>query len=128
MNQVQALIKPVKDEEDRLRMIAGDLGASDAVKHTPSDDISTLDDSLISEAEQKKVELANQKDATAINSILRDLDKENAKKKLEIAQAREQMNLKIAKCNNEDEKRKLMANLEKFEAGLNTQMRAEVDG
>lgn len=38
------------------------------------------------------------------------------------------MNLKIAKCNNEDEKKKLMANLEKFEAGLNTQMRAEVEG
>ena len=38
------------------------------------------------------------------------------------------MNLKIAKCNNEDEKKRLLENLEKFEAALNGQMKAEVEG
>ena len=38
------------------------------------------------------------------------------------------MNIKIARCNDEDEKKKLMANLEKFEAGLKSQMKAEVEG
>ena len=56
----------MKDEEDRLKMIAGDLGASDAIKHVHTDVLS-LDDSLISEAEQKKIEAANQKDDQVIN-------------------------------------------------------------
>lgn len=54
-----------------------------------------------------------------VNGIMRDLDKENSRKKLEIVQAREQMKLKIAKCNDDDEKQRLLANLEQFEANMN---------
>lgn len=37
MDQVKSLLKPVKDEEDRLKMIAGDLQQSDAIKHISTD-------------------------------------------------------------------------------------------
>lgn len=60
---------------------------------------------------------------------MRDLDKENAKKKLEILQAREQMKIKIAKCNDDDgEKKRLMDQLNGFEANLTDQMRQETEG
>jgi len=58
---------------------------------------------------------------------MRDLDKENSKKKIEISQMREQMKLKISKCNDDEEKQRLLKNLETFEEGLNSQMRAEVE-
>lgn len=41
---------------------------------------------------------------------------------------REQMKLKISKCNDDDEKQRLLKNLENFEESLNQQMRAEVEG
>ena len=59
---------------------------------------------------------------------MRDLDKENSKKKIEILQMREQMKLKISKCNDDDEKALLLKNLETFEASLTEQMKAEVEG
>jgi len=51
MAQVQSLLKPVKDEEDRLRMVAGDLAQSDAVKHAPS--TTDLDVSVTTDSESQ---------------------------------------------------------------------------
>ena len=36
INQVQALLKPIQDEEERLKMIAGDLQQSDAIRQDES--------------------------------------------------------------------------------------------
>ena len=62
MNQIQSLLKPVKDEEERLKMIVGDLHNSDAIKHVYTDfklnDVSTT----INDTEKRKIEAANEKD------------------------------------------------------------------
>ena len=62
MNQIQSLLKPVKDEEERLKMIVGDLQNSDAIKHVYTDfklnDVSTT----INDTEKRKIEAANEKD------------------------------------------------------------------
>lgn len=50
MNQVQSLMKPVNDEDDRLKMIAGDLQTSDAIKHVDTD-ASDLNVSVLTDAE-----------------------------------------------------------------------------
>lgn len=87
-------------------MIAGDMQQSDAIKHvlTDGDD---LDISVNTSMDNIGGETV--RDNAAINTILRDLDKENSSKKLEILQAREAMKIKIAKCNDdEDEKKRLL--------------------
>lgn len=124
MDQVKSLLKPVKDEEDRMKMIVGDLQQSNAIKHTPSENI---DLNISVDTSRDSVEA--QQDNAEVNNILRDLDKENSKKKLEILQAREQMKIKIAKCNDDDaEKKRLMDQLNAFEANLTDQMRQETEG
>lgn len=80
---MQNLLKPVQDEEERLKMVAGDLRDSDAIKHSRNtDDI--LNVSVITDDEQAKFAEESARDGNSINGILRDLDKENSKKKLEI--------------------------------------------
>lgn len=108
-------------------MVAGDLRDSDAIKHSRNtDDI--LNVSVITDDEQAKFAEESARDGNSINGILRDLDKENSKKKLEIQQAREAMKLKIAKCQDDDgEKQRLMKNLKQFEDGLTDQMRIETE-
>lgn len=70
------------------------------------------------------MQMESTRDSQDINGILRDLDKENSKKKLEILQAREQMKLKIAKCQDDDgEKQRLLDQLKNFEDGLTEQMK-----
>jgi len=64
-------------------MVAGDLRDSDAIKHSRNtDDI--LNVSVITDDEQAKFAEESARDGNSINGILRDLDKENSKKKLEI--------------------------------------------
>jgi len=117
MSQVQSLLKPVKDEEERLKMLAGDLQQSDAIKHEATDS-ENLDVS-IDTSRSGGAGAETQRDNQNINTILRDLDKENSKKKIEILQAREQMKIKIAKCNDdENEKKNLMDQLKAFEDNL----------
>ena len=52
----------MKDEEERLKMIVGDLQNSDAIKHVYTDfklnDVSTT----INDTEKRKIEAANEKD------------------------------------------------------------------
>jgi hypothetical protein len=68
------------------------------------------------------------KDKQQIDNILRQLDKENSKKKLEIEQKREQMKIKIAKCQNDDaEKQRLLSQLQAFEDSLKDQMKRETE-
>lgn len=128
MNQVESLLKPVKDEDDRLKMVAGDLLNSVAVKPTESN-LESLDVDVQTDAEKAKGLAQDLKEKDQINGILRQLDKENAKKKLEIEQKREQMKIKIAKCHDdEDQKKRLMDQLSKFENNLTEQMKRETEG
>lgn len=83
MDQVKSLLKPVKDEEDRLKQYAGDMQQSDAIKHVTTDG-NDLDVSIESSFDQQNG-VETQRDNQSVNTILRDLDKENAKKKLEIS-------------------------------------------
>jgi hypothetical protein len=100
---------------------------SDAIKHVTTDG-NDLDVSLDQSFNQSDG-FETQRDNQNVNTILRDLDKENAKKKLEISQAREQMKIKIAKCqDDEGEKKRLMDQLNAFEANLTDQMRQETEG
>ena len=128
MAQVQSLLKPVKDEEERLKMVAGDLASSDAVKHVPTvtEDLAV---SAPSDAETAARKQESAKEDAAITGILRDLDKENAKKKLEMQQARDQIREKIARCQDDDgEKQRLLDQLKNFENNMVEQMRAETEG
>lgn len=111
-------MKPIKDEEERLKMVAGDLQNSDAIKHSP-EDVEDLDVSVTSDKDMQALTVQQEKDDQTIKAIIRDLDKENTKKKLEIAQAREQMNIKIQRCNDDDgEKQRLLNSLNQFEDSL----------
>jgi len=107
----------VKDEEERLKMLAGDLQQSDAIKHN-AEEGENLDVS-VDTSRDAITGAETQRDNQNINTILRDLDKENSKKKIEILQAREAMKIKIAKAgDDEDDKKRLMDQLKTFEANL----------
>ena len=58
MGQIQSLLKPVKEEEERLMMIAGDISVNDAIKHDYTD-FNLNDVSVTTDAEQKKIDAAN---------------------------------------------------------------------
>lgn len=107
----------MKDEEERLKMLAGDLQQSDAIKHN-AEEGENLDVS-VDTSRDAITGAETQRDNQNINTILRDLDKENSKKKIEILQAREAMKIKIAKAgDDEDDKKRLMDQLKTFEANL----------
>ena len=55
MDQVKSLLKPVKEEEERLKMFAGDMQQSDAIKHV-SNDGEDLDVSIDMSFDQKNGE------------------------------------------------------------------------
>ena len=99
-------------------MFAGDLRDSDAIKHD-GDDENALDVSVMTEDDAARIAQESARDGQSINAIMRDLDKENSQKKLEIQQAREAMKLKIAKCQDDDgEKQRLLGQLKGFEDSL----------
>jgi len=58
MGQIQSLLKPVKEEEERLMMNAGDISVNDAIKHDYTD-FNLNDVSVTTDAEQKKIDAAN---------------------------------------------------------------------
>lgn len=58
---MQSLLQPVKDEEDRLKMIAGDLIESDAVKPTTAV-FELLDVEVQSDAEKQVASAQDLKD------------------------------------------------------------------
>jgi len=98
-------------------MLAGDLQQSDAIKHN-AEEGENLDVS-VDTSRDAITGAETQRDNQNINTILRDLDKENSKKKIEILQAREAMKIKIAKAgDDEDDKKRLMDQLKTFEANL----------
>jgi hypothetical protein len=75
------MLKPVKDEEQRLKMIAGDIIESDALC---KNDSSPIDLSM--EMSQQAIAAKQELDATADNiqvtKIVEDIEKENHAKKL----------------------------------------------
>jgi hypothetical protein len=72
MGQVQSLLKPVQDEDERLNMVAGDLLHSSAIKtkdqQAPS--VENLDVDVQTEAEKSKSAAQEKKEKDQINSIL----------------------------------------------------------
>ena len=68
------------------------------------------------------------KDKDQINNIMRELDKDNAKKKMEIEQRRQQIREKIAQCDNDDgEKQRLLNQLNAYEDTVRGQMKNETE-
>ena len=128
MNQVQNLIKPIKNEEERLQRVAGDLIQNlQSVETEPREDDGKLDIEISPQLQAAQAELDNGNDKKAVNSMLRDIDKENSDKKLMIAKQREQLKLQISRCTDEDQKSKLIEQAEKYEKNIAQQLKSDAD-
>ena len=132
MDQLQSLLKPVKDEDERLERIAGkELMESSAINHagtgTGSDTArSDLNVSVSSEARQAESALQKE-DTKEVDRIQKEIDRQNAAQKMKIAQQREQMQKSLESASTEADRDKLREQMESYEKTLQDQIRRNQD-
>ena len=130
MDQLQSLLKPVKDEDERLERITGkELMESSAINHAGTGaDTSRSDLNVSISSEAKQAEAALQKEDTKeVDRIQKEIDRQNNAQKMKIAQQREQMQKSLESATNEADRDKLRAQMDAYEKNLQEQIRKDQD-
>lgn len=124
MDQVEALLRPVRDEEARMKEIAGDINLEAAV-NVEEDHEGEIE--LSEEAKRAQQQLDDSSDTSNVAQVMQNIEKENENKKREIERQREEMRKRLEGNMDEDERRRLMEQMEEFEKNLQDQLRMQQD-
>lgn len=115
MKQIECLLNPIKDEDVRMEIILSQNKPEKVI-------VATVEDKKIelsAEAKKAQAELAkSDEDKKVIAQILVKIDVENEVKRREIENQKEMINRQLQNCNSEDERQRLLKQLEIFDANL----------
>lgn len=113
MKQIECLLNPIKDEEARMEIILQQHKADVVIKQNQVEQsLETTDN------RQALQNLQTGDDKKQINQILSKIDVENEVKRREIEQQKAMINKQLENCNNDDERQRLLKQLEIFETNL----------
>jgi hypothetical protein len=122
IKQIESLLDPIKDEEDRMNIISTQGQKQETAIQTQK----TIKIVLSEEAQQAEQELKKD-DKKEINSLLHKIDAENEVKRREIEQQKDMIKRQIDNCKSDDERGRLMKQLEMFDANLQEQLAQQQD-
>jgi hypothetical protein len=115
MKQIESLLNPIKDEDARMEIIISQIKPEKVI-------VATIEDKKIelsAEAKKAQAELVkSDEDKKGIAQILNKIDVENEVKRREIENQKEMINRQLQNCNSEDERQRLLKQLEIFETNL----------
>lgn len=113
MKQIESLLHPIKDEQARMEIILNQNKTDKAIAQTVEDQPIEL-----SQASLAAMKEFTNTDNKSIQSLLNKIDVENEIKRREIEQQKEMINRQISNCVSDDERYRLMKQLEAFETNL----------
>lgn len=121
IKQIESLLDPIKDEEDRMNIIANQTKQESAIQTQK-----TVVIKLSDESEQAQKELQKD-DKKEISTLLNKIDAENEVKRREIEQQKNMIQRQIDNCSSEQERERLMKQLEMFDSNLQEQLAQQQD-